>query len=80
MRNGAYSLRWYGLALLVGVLDQYTTGLAESALEYGRPGEVFSWFNLTLQYNKVAAFSFLRDAGGWQRSFFSWVAFANSAM
>jgi signal peptidase II len=80
MRNGAYSLRWYGLALLVVVLDQYTKGLAQSALEYGRPVEVFSWFNLTLQYNKGAAFSFLSDAGGWQRYFFSVVAVVISAV
>ena len=80
MHNGAYSLRWYGLALLVVVLDQYTKGLAESALEYGRPVEVFSWFNLTLQYNKGAAFSFLSDAGGWQRYFFSVVAVVISAV
>ena len=80
MRNGAYSLYWYGLALLVIVLDQYTKALAQSALEYGRPQEVFSWFNLTLQYNTGAAFSFLSDAGGWQRYFFSVVAVVISAV
>ena len=74
MRNGWYSLRWYALAVLVIVLDQYTKLLAESDLDYGRPVEVFSWFNLTLQYNTGAAFSFLSDAGGWQRYFFSGVA------
>jgi len=80
MRNGAYSFYWYGLALLVVVLDQDTKGLAQSALEYGRPREVFSWFNLTLQYNTGAAFSFLSDAGGWQRYFFSVVAVVISAV
>ena len=79
MRNGWNSLGWYGLAVLVVVLDQYTKVLAESALEYGRPVEVFSWFNLTLQYNTGAAFSFLSDAGGWQRYFFSGVAIIISA-
>ena len=74
MRNGWYSLRWYAVAVLVIVLDQYTKLLAESDLDYGRPVEVFSWFNLTLQYNTGAAFSFLSDAGGWQRYFFSAVA------
>lgn len=74
MRNGWYSLGWYGLAALVVLLDQYTKVLAEGALDYGRPVEVFSWFNLTLQYNTGAAFSFLSDAGGWQRYFFSGVA------
>jgi len=80
LRNGWYSLRWYGLAALVVVLDQVTKGMAESALEYGRPVEVFSWFNLTLQYNTGAAFSFLSDAGGWQRYFFSVIALVISAV
>jgi len=80
MRNGWYAMRWYGLAALVVVLDQLTKYLAEGALEYGRPVEVFSWFNLTLQYNTGAAFSFLSDAGGWQRYFFSTVAVVISAL
>ncbi len=71
MRNGPHSLPAFGLALLVILLDQYTKGLASGGLEYGQPVRVFSWFNLTLQHNPGAAFSFLRDAGGWQRYFFS---------
>ena len=67
-------LPWYLLAVVVIVLDQYTKGLASASLDYGRPVEVFSWFNLTLQHNPGAAFSFLSDAGGWQRYFFSGVA------
>lgn len=73
-------LLWYALAVLVVLLDQYTKGLASSALDYGRPVEVFSWFNLTLQHNTGAAFSFLSDAGGWQRYFFSAVALVISAV
>jgi signal peptidase II len=80
LRNGWYSLRWYGLAALVVLLDQFSKGLAESALVYGRPVVVFSWFNLTLQYNTGAAFSFLSDAGGWQRYFFTVVALVISAV
>ena len=72
--------RWYGLALLLIVLDQYTKGLASANLDYGRPVEVFSWFNLTLQHNTGAAFSFLSDAGGWQRYFFSVIAVVISAV
>tara|TARA_R110000823_G_scaffold295738_6_gene415698 strand:+ start:27191 stop:27682 length:492 start_codon:yes stop_codon:yes gene_type:complete len=67
-------LPWYGLALLLVVLDQYTKFLATESLDYGRPVPVFFWFNLTLQHNMGAAFSFLHDAGGWQRYFFSIVA------
>jgi signal peptidase II len=74
LRNPGYAVRWYLLALAVVLLDQYTKGLASSLLEYGRPKPVFSWFNLTLQHNTGAAFSFLSDAGGWQRYFFSVVA------
>ena len=74
MRNPGYAFRWYFLALAVILLDQYTKGLASSMLDYGRPQPVFSWFNLTLQHNTGAAFSFLSDAGGWQRYFFSGVA------
>ncbi|MEM6579913.1 MAG: signal peptidase II [Pseudomonadota bacterium] len=73
-RNGWFSVYWYALAVLVVVLDQVTKALANTQLEYGLPVEVFSWFNLTLQYNTGAAFSFLANAGGWQRYFFSIVA------
>ena len=73
-RNGKLALWWYGLAVVVIVLDYYTKGLASNALTYGRPVEVFSWFNLTLQHNTGAAFSFLNEAGGWQRYFFTIVA------
>ncbi|MEH6592018.1 MAG: signal peptidase II [Halioglobus sp.] len=71
---------WYGLAAVVILLDQYTKALATAGLDYARPVEVFSWFNLTLQHNTGAAFSFLSDAGGWQRYFFSIVAVLISAV
>jgi signal peptidase II len=74
LRNGARALLWYGVALAIVALDQYTKGLATAELVYGRPVEIFPWFNLTLQHNTGAAFSFLSDAGGWQRYFFSAIA------
>lgn len=79
MRNGVKALRWYALALVVVVLDQFTKGLASAELVYGRPVEVFSWFDLTLQHNTGAAFSFLSRAGGWQRYFFTGIAVVISA-
>ncbi len=78
LRNAGYAWRWYGLAVVLILLDQYTKGLASAALKYGHPVPVFPWFNLTLQHNTGAAFSFLSDAGGWQRYFFSVMAFAIS--
>ena len=72
--NGARALWWYALAILVIGLDQYTKALASSLLDYGRPVEVFFWFDLTLQHNTGAAFSLLADAGGWQRWLFTIIA------
>jgi signal peptidase II len=60
----------FGLALLVLVLDQVTKVWAEAALGYAQPVALLPFLNLTLVYNLGAAFSFLADAGGWQRSFF----------
>ncbi len=62
--------RWLALALLVVVLDQLTKSLAVKLLTYAEPLAVFPSFNLTLLYNRGAAFSFLSDASGWQRWFF----------
>ena len=74
LRNSALAFAWYGLALLVLVLDLATKRWASAVLDYGRPVEIFSWFNITLHHNAGAAFSFLSDAGGWQRHFFAVVA------
>ncbi|MFK8051200.1 MAG: signal peptidase II [Halioglobus sp.] len=80
MSNSTRLLLCYGLAFFVVVLDLYTKNLATQELVYGRPVEIFSWFNLTLQHNTGAAFSFLSEAGGWQRYFFSTVATVISAV
>jgi len=59
------------LALLVLVLDQLSKWWV---LANYQPYEVQSMspvFNMTLVFNKGAAFSFLSDAGGWQRWFFT---------
>jgi signal peptidase II len=65
---------WFALAALVIAIDQYTKFLASTELVYLRPVEITSWFNLMLAHNEGAAFSFLSDAGGWQRWFFSVIA------
>ena len=63
-------VRWIWLSILVVVLDQSTKALAEAYLTAYHSVAVFPLFNLTLMYNTGAAFSFLADAGGWQRWFF----------
>ncbi|MER2600845.1 MAG: signal peptidase II, partial [Candidatus Competibacter phosphatis] len=63
--------RWYWwLSGSVIVLDQVTKFLAETLLTFHQPVPILPSFNLMLTYNTGAAFSFLDDAGGWQRWFF----------
>ena len=58
------------LALLLVVADQLTKLWALSVFEPYEVLPVLPVFNLTLVFNPGAAFSFLSDAGGWQRTFF----------
>ena len=60
----------YGLAGIIIALDQLTKYWAEQYLTPYFPEAITNSFNLTLVYNKGAAFSFLSDASGWQRWFF----------
>jgi signal peptidase II len=72
-------LKWSWVALLVIILDQFTKQLASSYLNYAEPLAVMPFFNLTLVHNTGAAFSFLSQAGGWQRWFFAAIALLVSA-
>ena len=62
---------WLLLAVLIILLDQLSKALVVRAFALGeRKVIVRDWFDLTLAYNKGAAFSFLAGADGWQRWFF----------
>ncbi len=63
-------MKWLWLSALAVILDQLTKYVAEAELLLHRPVAIFPGFNFTLMYNKGAAFSFLSEAGGWQRIFF----------
>jgi signal peptidase II len=67
--------RFLWLALLTFVLDQYTKNLTVEHIELYQAVQITPFFNLTHVYNTGAAFSFLSDAGGWQRWFFTVIAF-----
>lgn len=67
-------LVWLNFSVLWVVADQLSKVWAVNTLNYARPVEVFSFMNWTLLYNKGAAFSFLSEAGGWQRWGFSLLA------
>lgn len=66
--------QWYRLALIVIAFDQLSKVLASLKLVYGEPVVILPVFNLMLAHNTGAAFSFLHDAGGWQRWLFSGLA------
>jgi signal peptidase II len=62
---------WLGLAAIVVMLDQLTKTLVVQYFKLGERLQVVpGWFDLTLVYNKGAAFSFLAGADGWQRWLF----------
>jgi signal peptidase II len=62
---------WLGLSALVLVLDQLTKWMVLARFELGQGEAWTSFFNLVRVHNPGAAFSFLSDASGWQRWFFT---------
>lgn len=77
--NGSRAFMWFAVSLIVLILDQWTKWLAETTLTFHEPVPVIEPFlNWTLAYNYGAAFSFLADAGGWQKWFFSGLALVMS--
>ncbi len=71
-------LLWMLLALLVVLVDQATKWAIIKWIPYLSSVELNSFMNLTHQRNFGAAWSFLADAGGWQRWFFIVLATAVS--
>jgi signal peptidase II len=67
-RKSGLSYVW--LALVLVLIDQLTKIWAVSSLAPYEPVYIMSFFNFTLAFNHGAAFSFLGDAGGWQRWLF----------
>jgi len=71
--------KWFVLAVAIIVLDQLTKVYFNGSYQYGEQREVIpAVLNFTLLYNLGAAFSFLADAGGWQKFFFTGLGFAVS--
>ena len=67
-------LLWLLLAAVVTIADQVTKWMIIENVELYEKISVTPWFNITHQHNPGAAFSFLADAGGWQRWFFTALA------
>jgi signal peptidase II len=63
--------RWLAVSTVVVALDLATKAWVSAAFTQGEVREVTPFFNLVLMHNSGAAFSFLANAGGWQRWFFT---------
>lgn len=73
-------LRFIWIALLGLIIDQVTKQMVVANFDLYESIQVTGFFNLTYVRNYGAAFSFLHDAGGWQRYFFTAIAWIVSVV
>ena len=67
-KNSSNLAIWLLLSAIIFTVDQLTKVLVVRSFSLGERKTVIpDFFDLTLLYNKGAAFSFLANAGGWQR-------------
>ena len=71
-------LKWLWLSILALVLDQWSKLSVDASMDLYESIAIMPYFNLTYVRNTGAAFSFLSEAGGWQRWFFAAMAFIAS--
>jgi signal peptidase II len=71
---------WLALALLVLLADQFSKLLVLRYYQLGDSTRVASFFNLVRVHNSGAAVSFLADASGWQRWFFTGIGVLAAAL
>ena len=67
---------WLGLSSIVVLLDQISKITVTRMFHEGEISRITSFFDLTLAYNRGAAFSFLSNESGWQRYVFIALAVA----
>jgi len=80
MTSNYPQLKWLWISLLVVTLDQATKQIAEAQLTPHQAVNLLPYFDWYLTYNTGAAFSFLADAGGWQRWLFTIIAIVISVV
>lgn len=69
---------WLWVAALAFAVDQATKWAVFLGMEYHSMIPVLPFFSIVHVHNTGAAFSFLADAGGWQRWFFLGIGIAAS--
>jgi signal peptidase II len=73
-------LPWLGLALVLLLADQFTKVLILGYYQLGDSTRITDFFNIVRVHNAGAAFSFLSDASGWQRWFFTGIGLLAAAV
>ena len=71
---GRSGIRWLWISLLVIVVDQLSKLWIERTMSLGDSFVVLPVLDIVRAHNTGAAFSFLADAGGWQRWAFTLLA------
>jgi len=71
---GRSGIRWLWISLLVIVVDQLSKLWIERTMSLGDSFVVLPILDIVRAHNTGAAFSFLADAGGWQRWAFTLLA------
>ena len=67
---------WLAWAVVILIADQITKTLILNNYRLGDSTFITSFFNIVRAHNTGAAFSFLSDAGGWQRWLFTGIGVA----
>ena len=70
-RGGIRLMHWLAIALVIVLVDQFIKLLIVGSMQLGESTPVTTFFNIVRAHNSGAAFSFLADASGWQRWFFT---------
>jgi signal peptidase II len=73
-------LVWLWLTVIFLVLDQVSKYWVSTNFSLYESVAIMPMFNFTYVHNEGAAFSFLSDAGGWQRWFFTVIATSISGL
>lgn len=73
------NLQWLWLALAVILLDQWIKHIVDTHMFLDESIDVLPVLSWTVAHNYGAAFSFLDNAGGWQRWLFTGIAVTVSA-
>ncbi|MDG1712549.1 MAG: signal peptidase II [Woeseiaceae bacterium] len=73
-KNTHFLIKITMIVVVIFFLDQWTKNWIIENLSLYEKISISNFFNLTHQQNTGAAFSFLAEAGGWQRWFLSIVA------